>query len=193
MALSQQQVLNQLIHQFSRALAAERKDRWAEIDVAARIFTQFSYSGIKSLAASTGVGERTLIEYARIGVAFPPAVRDPYLTMAYTYFRSAVRIAKLHPNEVGADPVYWLREAANHGWSSSQLLRHGQRQRTTPTANGSPTDSILYAHRQIQDGLHDQGVLRARLAHHNAVYGPFTGQVFQVTLVPYVPVEPPAR
>lgn len=192
MALSHDQVLEQLILQFVRALEHERKDRWAEIDLATQIHHQFGYSGIQVLAGTSKLDTRTLMEYVRIGDAFTPTVRAPYRSLSYTHFRNAVRVAKLHPNEVGTDPVYWVREALKQGWSAEQLYRQGRIQRTTPNGTPSVQDTITHAHQQIIDGHKSEGRILAEVAGHNAVYSPFLGKILQVTFVDYVPVKPVA-
>jgi len=192
LALSHDQVLEQLIRQFVRALENERKDRWAQIDLATQVYTQFGYSGIQVLAGTSRLDTRTLMEYCNIGSVFTPTVRAPYRSLSYTHFRNAVRISKLHPNEVGSDPVYWVREALQQGWSAKELTRQGRIQRTTPTGTPSVQDTIAHAHQQIIDGHKSEGRILAEVAWHNAVYGPFLGKVLQVTLVDYVPVKPVA-
>jgi len=193
MAIRADQVLEQLCRQFGRGLAAERKDRWIQVDLAARIFSGFGYPGIKRLAALTGVDERTLNEYARIGLAFPATVRSQFPALLYSHFRESVRAARLHPHEVGDDPTYWAKTAQAQGWSSKEIRRRSRQERSAITAEATLTDSLLFANRQVIAGLKDQGQVRALIARHNAVYGPFTGQIFQVTLVDYVPVEPVTR
>jgi len=192
LALSHDQVLQQLILQFVRALEHERNDRWTEIDLATQIYRQFGYPGIQTLAGTSKLDTRTLMEYVCIGDAFAPTVRAPYRSLSYTHFRCAVRVAKLHPNEVGADPVYWVREALKQGWSSKELMRQGRIQRTTPNGAPSVQDTIAHAHQQIIDGHKSEGRILAEVARHNAVYGPFLGKILQVTLVDYVPVTPVA-
>jgi len=184
---TEEAILKQLSQQFSRAVAEERKNRWIVIDLATMIYRRFGYTGLQYACQGTTVDVRQLMVYAEIGDAFPATTRAPYQDLPYTYFRTALRIAKRQTNDPAKDALYWIRLAAEKGWSAAQMDREAQTLQT-PAASASPDDLVTVAQRRVVQGLQEQGGLLAKVAWHNAVFAPFTGKVLQVVLVDYVPV-----
>lgn len=177
------EVLNKLVHRFIRELNNERKARLTQIDVAAEIARHFGSDGLLYLSGVAGLDLRTVTEYARIGQAFPPMVRQQYPTLIYTHYRTALQLSRLYDGGEGSQPLYWVRKAFENHWSATELLRQGKAHLPVQ----SPVeDAVRRVVRLTMEGHKHEGLLVAQVIEHNARYAAFTGITLTLSRTSYV-------
>lgn len=188
MALATDPQLAQLITAFQRAVAQEQAFHWNAIDLAVQIADRFPDHGLAQLAAHTGLHQSTLTHYVAIGRAFPPVVRQPYLSLTHSHFKEALTASRQHPHTVGANPVWWLDRALREGWSTKDLCYHAKHDLSSATETPNTPDPDEQAQRLallIREGNGIRHRLTTTVHDYNTRYAPFTGVRLVLTAEPY--------
>ena len=129
---------------------------------------------------------RVLNEYVRVGVAFPAGVRQQFPTLRYSHFRNAVRVARLYSAGDGANPVWWARQASEHGWSTRDLFREGHHRLPVSDRPAPAEDVMRRAVRLAMEGQAREADIARQIREYNAGYAAITGVVLKLCRSPYV-------
>ena len=187
MSINNTQFLSQLIRQFVRASQQEQTSRYAQVDLAARIYDLYGYQGLHELARESGLDVRRLTEYARIGESFPATIRSKYPTLLYTHYLMAVRNSRYYTEGKGADPVWWAEQAFLSGWSTKELRRQGRESLVISEDGAAPVEDVVRrAVRMVMKGQQEEAQIEAALLRYNATFSAVTGVVLTLCRAAYV-------